>query len=167
MLLLSWIDLTADLLHISSLLLLSFFCTNVSSLDHMPLSCHLSISAKYKYDRSIACRPVPTRFEPWCVCSKRWSRTDIVGGATLERPSAKIRSRNLWRWAFRENWILWKFPAIRYEDIWERGFSSFSHHPQSEAYILKHSATYELPIMSLKSSSYSSDMKNNKYKTIE
>ena len=50
----SWIDLTAGLLHTSSLLL-SFFCTNVSSLDHMLLSCHFSISAKYKYDRSIAC----------------------------------------------------------------------------------------------------------------
>ena len=89
--------LTAGLLHISSLLL-SFFCTNVSSLDHMLLSCHFSISAKYKYDRSIACyffRLVPTRFEPRRACSKRWSRTDIVGGATLERPSAKIRSRNL------------------------------------------------------------------------
>ena len=92
-----WIDLTAGLLHTSSLLL-SFFCTNVSSLDHVLLSCHFSISAKYKYDRSIACcvfRPVPTRFEPRRACSKRWSRMDIVGGATLERPSAKIRSRNL------------------------------------------------------------------------
>ena len=36
-------------------LLLSFFCTNVSSLDHMLLSCYFSISAKYKYDRSITC----------------------------------------------------------------------------------------------------------------
>ena len=39
-----------------------------------------------------------------------------------------------------------------YEDIWER-----------EA-MLKLRATYELPIMSLESSSYSSDMKNNKHK---
>ena len=88
---------TAGLLHTSSLLL-SFFCTNVSSLDHMLLSCHFSISAKYKYDQSIACcffRPIPTRYEPRRACSKRWSRTDIVGGGTLERPSAKIRSRNL------------------------------------------------------------------------
>ena len=49
----SWIDLTAGLLYTSSLLL--SFCTNVSSLDHMLLSYHFSISAKYKYDRSIAC----------------------------------------------------------------------------------------------------------------
>ena len=27
---------------------------------------------------------------------------DIVGGATLERPSVKIRSQNLLRWAFCE-----------------------------------------------------------------
>ena len=45
-----WIDLTA---HTSSLLL-SFFYINVSSLNHRQLSCHFSISAKYKYDRSIA-----------------------------------------------------------------------------------------------------------------
>ena len=90
-----WIDLTAGLLHTSSFLL-SFFYTNVSSLDHMRLLCRFSISAKYKYDRSIACFwLVLTRVEPRCACSKRRSITDNVGGATLERLSAKIRSRNL------------------------------------------------------------------------
>ena len=41
--LLSWIELTAGLLHTSSLLL-SFFCTNVSSLDHMLYSHAISRS---------------------------------------------------------------------------------------------------------------------------
>ena len=84
---------------------LSFFYTNVSSLDHMRLSdsCHfarspLDTSSIYS---TIVCgfsqlfRPVLTRFEPRRACSKRRSLTDIAGGATLERPSAKIRSRNL------------------------------------------------------------------------
>ena len=107
-----WIDLTAGLLHTSSFLL-SFFYTNVSSLDHMRFLCRFSISAKYKYDRSITCFwLVLTRVEPWCACSKRRSITDNVGGATLERLSMKIRLRNLWRWAFRENWIPRKFLAI-------------------------------------------------------
>ena len=52
--LLSWIELTAGLLHTSSLLL-GFFCISVSSFDHNLLSCRFSISSKYKYDRSIAC----------------------------------------------------------------------------------------------------------------
>ena len=53
-----WIDLIAGLLHmVTSSLWLSFFYTNASSLDHMRLSCHFSMSAKFnfKYDRSIAC----------------------------------------------------------------------------------------------------------------
>ena len=47
-----WIDLIAGLFHTSSLL--SFFYTkfNVSSLDHMRLSCHFLISTKYKCDKS-------------------------------------------------------------------------------------------------------------------
>ena len=66
----------------------------------MLLSCHFSISAKVQVatvDRLLAVffRPIPAKFEPRRACSKRWSRADIVGGATLERPSAKIRSRNL------------------------------------------------------------------------
>ena len=113
--------LLAGLLHTSSFLL-SFFYTDVSSLDHMRLLCRFSISAKYKYDRSIACFwLVLTRVEPRCACSKRRSITDNVGGATLERLSAKIRSRNLWRWAFRENWIPRKFPAIRYVQHYRAG----------------------------------------------
>ena len=75
---------------------------NVSSLNHMRLLYHFSISAKYTsmIDRSLAgfsqlFRPVLMRFEPWRACSNRRSLTDIVRGATLEWPSAKIRSQNL------------------------------------------------------------------------
>ena len=52
-------------------------------------------------DRSLAAfsqlfsRLYITRFVPPHTCSKRRSLTDIVGGATLERPSAKIILRNL------------------------------------------------------------------------
>ena len=47
-----------SLVYFTPVQLLSFFYTkfNVSSLDHMRLSCHFSISAKYKYDKSAAAR---------------------------------------------------------------------------------------------------------------
>ena len=78
--------------------------TTDHSLHHMRLSYHFLVSAKYSVqstlsmiDRSLAgfsqlLRPVLMRFEPRCMCSKTWSLMDIVGGATLECPSANIRS---------------------------------------------------------------------------
>ena len=55
------------------------------------------------------------RKERWsCTCSKRQSQPGIVGGAVMERPSTKIRPRNLWRLPFRENWTPRKFTTIWY-----------------------------------------------------
>ena len=97
------IDLTAGLLDTgTSSLLLSFFHTNVSNFHHMQLLCHFSISAKDKYDWSIACWLYPSKFELWRTCSKRRSLMDSVGGATLEHPSTKISLWNLWIWSFCE-----------------------------------------------------------------
>ena len=59
-------------------------------------------------------------------CSKRRSHSYIVDGAVLELPSVKIRSRNVWRWSFCENWIPQNFPAIWYMYFASR--SLYTHH---------------------------------------
>ena len=56
-------------------------------------------------------------FEPARACGKRRSQPGIVGGAVLERPSAKIRPRNAWSLPFCENWTPRKFLAIRYSGL--------------------------------------------------
>ena len=87
--------------------------TNVFSLNHILYdSCAISRSLLITstIDWSLAgfsqlFQAVLTRFETWSACNKRWSLTDIVGGATLkcqsgnldceifeDRPSAKIGS---------------------------------------------------------------------------
>ena len=60
-----------------------------------------------------------------CKCDQQGMACYIVGGAVLECPSAKIRSWNLWRWAFHENWIPRNFPAICYTLIISVFFNSF------------------------------------------
>ena len=102
--LLSWIDLTAGLLHTSSLLL-SFFCTNVSSLDHIMLLSSrsllsTSIRSIDRFRRDLICGACAVRCgagwilwveQPWNVHPRKLDREIFEDG-----PSAKIGSLRLY-----------------------------------------------------------------------